>query len=51
MLFIFARYYQFPREFALETGCPMKKINEADAAIKEACGGRQVQVYVLDVDD
>jgi hypothetical protein len=51
MLFVFARYYQFPRGFALETGHPMKKINEDEATIEEACGGRQVQVYVVDSDE
>jgi hypothetical protein len=50
MLFTFARYYQFPNAFALETGYPRKQIREDEGTIEEACGGRQVQIYVVDVD-
>jgi hypothetical protein len=38
--FLFARYYQFPREFALDAGYPMKKRSKDDVAIEEVCGGR-----------
>jgi hypothetical protein len=51
MSFVFTPYYQFPKEFALETGYPMKKISEDNVARDEACGGQQIQVYVVDPDD
>jgi hypothetical protein len=51
ILFVVAQCDQFPREFALETGYQMKRISEDDVVVEEACGGRQVQVYVIDPDD
>jgi hypothetical protein len=50
MLFAFVRYYQFPNAFALEAGYPRKQIKEDEGTIEEACGGRQVQIYVVNTD-
>jgi hypothetical protein len=48
---VFARYYQFLRQFARETAYPMKTMSEDDVAIEEADGERQAQVYVVDPND
>ena len=50
-LFVFARKFMFPRQFALMTGFPQRKLEESDKTLAEECREKQFIVYVEDEEE